>query len=85
MNSAMAEIRERNLEIGKFSETSQKGVNSLQVSMRDVADSLNQFKVDENAATQKPNGAELEEIASVRSAKTTPRSKTVELAEKRRA
>ena len=46
MNSSMSEIRDRNLEISKFSETTQGGVGSLQESMRNVAENLRQFKIE---------------------------------------
>lgn len=51
MNNAMDQIRERNLDISEFSESTQVGVSSLKTSMRDVAESLSQFKIEgENAA-----------------------------------
>jgi methyl-accepting chemotaxis protein len=51
MNSSMAEIRERNGAIGKYSESTQVGVRGLQESMRDVAANLGQFRIrDEDTA-----------------------------------
>ena len=50
MNSSMDEIRERNLDISEYSESTQVGVKSLQASMRDVAESLSQFKIEEEGA-----------------------------------
>ena len=47
MNSAMDEIRERNLDISEYSESTQVGVSSLQDSMRAVAESLSQFKIED--------------------------------------
>ena len=63
MNSSMDEIRERNLDISEYSESTQVGVSSLKASMRDVAESLSQFKIDDE------NNAELG-IASIE--KMTP-------------
>jgi len=45
MNSTMAEIRERNQEIGKFTETTQSGVTRLQKSMREAVRNLGQFQL----------------------------------------
>lgn len=50
MNNSMSEIRDRNLEISEFSETTQGGVGSLQESMRDVAENLSQFKIETREA-----------------------------------
>ena len=44
MNSSMTQIRERNLEIGKFSEFTKLGVARLQKTMRDASESLAQFR-----------------------------------------
>ena len=44
MKSSMSQIRERNQEIGKFSESTKVGVARLQRSMRDAAESLGQFR-----------------------------------------
>ncbi len=60
MNSSMSEIRERNLEISEYSEYTQGGVGSLQNSMRDVAENLSQFKIEEGSNPDmdlKPSGA----------------------------
>ena len=46
MNSSMDQIRERNLDISQYSESTQVGVSSLKASMRDVASSLSQFKIE---------------------------------------
>lgn len=46
MNNSMAEIRQHNTAIDKFSESTQGGVTRLQMSMRDVSRSLEQFRVD---------------------------------------
>lgn len=45
MNASMDQIRERNLDISEFSEGTQVGVKSLKTSMREVAESLSQFKI----------------------------------------
>ena len=47
MNSSMDEIRERNLDISEYSESTQVGVGSLKASMRDVAKNLRQFKIEQ--------------------------------------
>ena len=57
MNSSMSEIRERNLEISEYSEFTQGGVGSLQKSMREVADNLSQFKIEEDLIELEPSGA----------------------------
>jgi methyl-accepting chemotaxis protein len=46
MNSSMDEIRERNLDISEYSESTQVGVGSLKTSMCDVAKNLRQFKIE---------------------------------------
>ncbi len=48
MNNSMTEIRKRNFEISEYSEYTQGGVGSLQDSMRDVAESLSQFKIEQD-------------------------------------
>ena len=47
MNNSMSEIRERNVDISEYSEFTQIGVSSLQKSMRDVAQNLSEFKIEE--------------------------------------
>ncbi|MFT4613125.1 MAG: twitching motility protein PilJ [Bacteroidia bacterium] len=47
MNSSMDQIRERNLDISEYSESTQIGVKSLKTSIREVAESLSQFKIEE--------------------------------------
>ena len=42
--------RERNLDISEYSESTQVGVKSLQASMRDVAENLSQFRIDEDGS-----------------------------------
>lgn len=48
MNASMDQIRERNLDISEFSEGTQVGVKSLKASMREVAESLSQFRIEES-------------------------------------
>lgn len=46
MNSSMAQMREHNMDIGKFSEATRTGVSHLQRSMHDAAAGLEQFRLD---------------------------------------
>jgi hypothetical protein len=46
MNNSMADIRERNVDISEYSESTQVGVSALQQTMRQVADNLSQFKIE---------------------------------------
>ena len=48
MNSSMARISERNLDISEYSEHTQLGVSNLQTSMREVAENLSQFRIEAN-------------------------------------
>ena len=64
----MAEIRERNMEIGELSESTQVGVTSLQKSMRQAVQNLGQFKIGGGSAYQQAGINELEELEKVRSA-----------------
>ena len=69
MNSAMDEIRERNLDISEYSESTQVGVSSLQESMREVADSLSQFVIEHDAS--EPEGevniADVQDLTQIQS------------------
>ena len=56
MNNSMSEIRERNVDISEYSEFTQIGVSSLQKSMRDVAQNLSEFKIEETAAMGRVSG-----------------------------
>ena len=56
MNNSMSEIRERNVDISEYSEFTQIGVSSLQKSMRDVAQNLSEFKIEETAAMARVSG-----------------------------
>ena len=90
MSSSMAEIRERNLEISELNETAQKGVNSLQRSMRDAAQNLGQYRIDGDSAYQAASSAEGEvsDLESIRAATQVYREEemsALESAEKTRA
>jgi methyl-accepting chemotaxis protein len=49
MNSSMDKIRERNLDISQYSESTQVGVASLKSSMQDVSENLRQFRIEQEA------------------------------------
>jgi methyl-accepting chemotaxis protein len=68
MNSSMDAIRERNLDISEYSESTQKGVSSLNASMRDVADSLSQFKIEEISEAERTMAA-IEDLKKIQSAR----------------
>ena len=68
MSSSMAEIRERNMEIGELSESTQVGVTSLQKSMRQAVQNLGQFKIGGGSAYQQAGINELEELGKIRAA-----------------
>ncbi|GAB5451375.1 MAG: chemotaxis chemoreceptor PilJ [Halioglobus sp.] len=70
MNSAMDEIRERNLDISEYSESTQVGVKSLQDSMRNVAESLSQFKIEQDVgdADQEVGVTGVEDLRQIQSA-----------------
>jgi twitching motility protein PilJ len=65
MNNSMAQIRERNVEISKFSEATQKGVIKLQRTMRDASESLGQFRIDEHAVVPVERISELDELENI--------------------
>ncbi|GAB3283576.1 methyl-accepting chemotaxis protein [Parahaliea aestuarii] len=69
MNSSMAEIRERNLDISEYSEHTQVGVSALQQSMRAVAESLSQFRIERDAAAGDAGLAELDEMKHISEAR----------------
>jgi len=68
MNSAMDEIRERNLDISEYSESTQVGVKSLKASMREVAESLSQFRIEREAGDGEVNIADVEDLRQIQSA-----------------
>jgi twitching motility protein PilJ len=63
MNNSMSEIRDRNLEISEFSETTQGGVGSLQESMRDVAENLSQFKIETGENSESADNAQRSSVS----------------------
>tara|TARA_R110001592_G_scaffold337300_1_gene623577 strand:+ start:187297 stop:189375 length:2079 start_codon:yes stop_codon:yes gene_type:complete len=65
MNSSMTQIRERNIEIGKFSESTRIGVGRLQRTMRDASASLGKFKAGGTVNQSKDVSAELEELEPI--------------------
>jgi methyl-accepting chemotaxis protein len=73
MNSSMTQIRERNLEIGKFSESTKRGVSRLQTKMRDAAQSLAQFRPGGGAATADGAPTRVEELEQIAVAPTVYR------------
>ena len=64
MNASMDEIRERNLDISQYSESTQVGVGSLKSSMQDVAENLRQFRIEQAAssAISAPEVAEMKKF-----------------------
>lgn len=68
INAAMDEIRERNLDISEYSESTQLGVKSLKASMRKVAESLSYFRIERNEADGQINIAEVEDLKQIQSA-----------------
>jgi methyl-accepting chemotaxis protein len=69
MNSSMTQIRERNLEIGKVSESTVIGVGRLQRAMRDASESLGQFKP---VGTPRVTGNETVQVEEVESIGVAP-------------
>lgn len=87
MNSSMDEIRERNLDISEYSESTQVGVSSLKTSMRDVAKNLRQFKI-EKARTAEQDLSAVEDLKHIQDASQVYREdemSAMESAEKNRA
>jgi methyl-accepting chemotaxis protein len=66
MNSSMDAIRERNLDISEYSESTQVGVSNLQASMRDVDESLSQFRIEEVSEAERTM-AVIEDLKKVQS------------------
>jgi len=83
MNSSMDAIRERNLDISEFSESTQTGVSSLKASMRDVADSLSQFKIEEVSEAERTLAA-IEELKKIQSARKVYREDEMKALEETR-
>jgi twitching motility protein PilJ len=65
MNSSMTQIRERNIEIGKFSESTRMGVGRLQRAMRDASESLGKFKAGSAAAHADDASTERDELEPI--------------------
>lgn len=68
MSSSMAEIRERNMEIGELSESTQVGVSGLQKSMREAAINLGHFRIEGENAYQNASVGSVEDLDKVRAA-----------------
>ncbi|MEM6579724.1 MAG: methyl-accepting chemotaxis protein [Pseudomonadota bacterium] len=73
MNSSMTQMRERNEEIGTFSESTRVGVGRLQKSMRDAADSLGKFKAGRGSVSSESMASEVNELEPIGVAKTVYR------------
>ena len=68
MNSSMDAIRERNLDISEYSESTLVGVSSLTTSMREVAESLSQFRIEEITETERTLAA-IEDLKKIQASK----------------
>jgi len=68
MNSSMDAIRERNIDISEFSESTKDGVSGLKHSLREVAENLSHFKIDEISEAERTLAA-IEDLKKVQSAK----------------
>jgi twitching motility protein PilJ len=68
MNNSMDAIRGRNLEISEYSESTQQGVRSLNASMRDVDESLGQFKIEEVSEADRTMAA-IEDLKKIQSSR----------------
>jgi methyl-accepting chemotaxis protein len=73
MNSSMTQIRERNLEIGKVSESTRVGVARLQHAMQDAAESLGKFKSGAGERTAENQAIQVEELEQIGVAPTVYR------------
>jgi len=80
MNSSMDAIRERNLDISEYSESTQVGVSSLKASMRELADSLSQFKIEEVSDSERTMAA-IEDLKKIQSAKKVYREEEMKALE----
>ena len=68
MSKAISEIRERNNDISEYSEFTQMGVGSLKKSMRDVADNLSQFRIEQGSSGHLAETIRLDEFQQVQDA-----------------
>ena len=80
MNSSMDAIRERNLDISEYSESTQEGVSSLIASMREVDESLSQFRIEDVRETERTLAA-IEDLKKIQSAKKVYREEEMEALE----
>ena len=88
MNSSMTQIRERNLEIGKVSESTRVGVSRLQRAMQDASESLAQFRSDSGGRIPDTQALQLDELEPIGVAPTVYREEdmsALESAERTRA
>jgi hypothetical protein len=83
MNSSMDAIRERNLDISEYSESTLVGVGSLKTSMRDVADSLSQFRIEEVTETDRTLAA-IEDLKKIQGARRVYREEEMTALEQAR-
>ncbi len=83
MNRSMEAIRERNLDISEYSESTQTGVSGLKTSMRDVAESLGQFKIEQVSESDRARAA-IEELRYLQSAKKVYREDEMKALEERK-
>ena len=68
LSSSMAEIRERNMEIGELSESTQVGVSALQNCVGEVAEGLDHFHTEADSAYKRSIPGEVDELDAVRTA-----------------
>ena len=68
MNLSMSRISERNLDISEYSEYTQEGVSALQKSMREVAENLSQFKIENDEFLSGDEASELDSLEPIREA-----------------
>jgi methyl-accepting chemotaxis protein len=73
MNSSMTQIRERNVEIGKVSESTRVGVSRLQKAMHDASESLGQFRADSGQRTPDTQALKVDELEPIGVAATVYR------------
>jgi hypothetical protein len=73
MNSSMTQIRERNLEIGKMSESTRVGVSRLQRAMQDASESLGQFRADSGQRAPDTQALQVDELEPIGVAPTVYR------------
>jgi len=84
MNRSMDAIRERNQNISQHSELTKEGVSSLKASMRDVAESLSHFKIEQISEAERTKAA-IEELKYLQSAKKVYREEEMQALEETKA